>query len=110
MCHKSAKTIYKKKNSERRPDKLESTGLFRARDTSGKRISKRGRCVPPLQIYLVKEQFDRGFLRIYHDEYDDYKSYFLAGGIYNVFLLWLMNGCIETPEELADRMNDILIK
>ena len=61
-------------------------------------------------IYLVKEQFDRGFLSIYHDEYDDYKSYFLAGGIYNMFLLWLMNGCIETPEELADRMNDILIK
>ena len=43
-------------------------------------------------------------------DYEDYKSYFLAGGIYNVFLLWLMNGCTETPEELADRMNDILIK
>lgn len=61
-------------------------------------------------IYLVKEQFDRGFLSIYHDEYDDYKSYFLAGGIYNVFLLWLMNGCAETPEELADRMTDMLVK
>ena len=61
-------------------------------------------------IYLVKEQFDRGFLSIYHDEYDDYKSYFLAGGIYNVFLLWLMNGCTENPEGLADRMNDILIR
>lgn len=61
-------------------------------------------------IYLVKEQFDRVFLSIHQDEYDAYKSYFLAGGIYNVFLLWLMNGCKETPEELAERMDSILIK
>ena len=61
-------------------------------------------------IYLVKDQFDRVFLSIHQDEYDPYKSYFLAGGIYNVFLLWLMYGCKETPDELADRMNDMLIK
>lgn len=61
-------------------------------------------------IYLVKEQFDRVFLSIHQDEYDPYKSYFLAGGIYNVFLLWLINGCKETPEELADRMTDMLVK
>ncbi len=41
---------------------------------------------------------------------DPYKSYFLAGGIYNVFLLWLINGCKENPEELADRMTDMLVK
>lgn len=61
-------------------------------------------------IYLVKEQFDRVFLNLHRDEYDAYKSYFLAGGIYNVFLLWLINGCNETPEELAERMNDLLVK
>lgn len=61
-------------------------------------------------IYLVKEQFDRVFLSIHQNEYDPYKSYFLAGGIYNVFLLWLINDYKETPEELADRMNDMLIK
>ncbi len=61
-------------------------------------------------IYLVKEQFDRAFLNIHQDEYDDYKSYFLAGGIYNVFLLWLINDCKEMPEELAERMDNILIK
>ncbi len=61
-------------------------------------------------IYLVKEQFDRVFLSIHQNEYDPYKSYFLAGGIYNVFLLWLINDYKETPEELADWMNDMLIK
>ncbi|MBR6821613.1 MAG: TetR family transcriptional regulator C-terminal domain-containing protein [Clostridia bacterium] len=61
-------------------------------------------------IYLVKEQFDRVFLSIHQDEYGPYKSYFLADGIYNVFLLWLINDYKETPEELADRMNDMLVK
>ena len=61
-------------------------------------------------IHLVKDQFDRVFLSIHRDEYDDYKSYFLAGGIYNVFLLWLINGCKETPEELAIRMEGMLVK
>lgn len=60
--------------------------------------------------HLIKEQFDRCFLRAYSEIYDEYKSYFLSGGIYNVFLLWLMNGCRETPEELAGRMQDILDK
>ncbi len=61
-------------------------------------------------IHLVKDQFDRVFLSIHREEYDAYKSYFLAGGIYNVFLLWLINGCKEAPEELAVRMDDILVK
>ncbi len=61
-------------------------------------------------IYLVKDQFDRVFLSVYQGEYDAYKSYFIAGGIYNVFLLWLINGCRETPEELSERMENMLIK
>ncbi len=61
-------------------------------------------------IYLVKEQFDRVILAIHHDDYDDYKSYFLSGGIYNVFLLWLINGAKESPEELAQRLDQILVK
>ena len=61
-------------------------------------------------IYLVKEQFDRVFVSIHHNEYDDYKSYFLSGGIYNVFLLWLMNGCKESPQELAGRLENLLTK
>ena len=61
-------------------------------------------------IHIVKEQFDRVFLQIHKDEYDDYKSYFLAGGIYNVFLFWLKNGCRESPSEMAERMESILVK
>lgn len=61
-------------------------------------------------IYLVKEQFDRVVLAFHKDDYDDYKSYFLSGGTYNVFLLWLINGAKESPEELAERLNQILVK
>ena len=61
-------------------------------------------------IYIIKEQFDRVFLELHKDEYDDYKSFFLAGGVYNVFLLWLINGCKESPSELADRLDTILVK
>jgi hypothetical protein len=58
----------------------------------------------------VKEQFDRVFLEIHKDEYDDYKSCFLSGGIFNVFLFWLIRGCRETPQELAERLEAILTK
>ncbi len=61
-------------------------------------------------IYIIKEQFDRVFLDVYKDEYDQYKSFFLAGGIYNVFLLWLINGCRESPSEIAGRMDNIFSK
>lgn len=61
-------------------------------------------------IYIVKEQFDRVFLAVHRDEYDEYKSFFLAGGIYNVFQLWLIHGCMESPSEIANRMNGILAK
>lgn len=60
--------------------------------------------------YLLKEEFDRVFLSIHGGEYDDYKSFFHAGGIYNVFLLWLMRGCAETPEELADKLAGLMEK
>ena len=61
-------------------------------------------------MHIVKDQFDRVFLEIHRNEYDDYKSYFLAGGIYNVFHLWLTKGCKESPDELADRLESILEK
>ena len=60
--------------------------------------------------HLLKDEFDRVFLSIHGGEYDDYKSYFHAGCIYNVFLLWLMRGCPETPEELADKLDNIMTR
>ena len=60
--------------------------------------------------YLLKDEFDRVFLSVHRDEYEDYKSYFHAGGVYNVFLLWLIKGCRESPEELADKLKGMLDK
>lgn len=61
-------------------------------------------------LHIIKSQFDRVFLDAHRDDYDDYKSYFLSGGIYNVFLLWLLGGCRESPSELAGKLEDILVK
>ena len=61
-------------------------------------------------LHIIKDEFDRVFQSVYSQDYDPYKSYFLAGGIYNVFLLWLINGCKESPQQMADRMSDILAK
>lgn len=61
-------------------------------------------------MHIVKDEFDRVFLNTYRQEYDDYKSVFLAGGIYNVFLFWFHNDCRENPETLAKRLADILMK
>lgn len=61
-------------------------------------------------FHLIKDEFDRVFLDTYRQEYDDYKSVFLAGGIYNVFLFWFLNGCRENPEDLAKRLEEILAK
>ncbi len=52
-------------------------------------------------IHFVQEEFDRVMLAHYADRYSDYQTSFLSGGIYNVFLLWLKKGCLETPEEMA---------
>lgn len=61
-------------------------------------------------IHLIKDEFDRVFQSVYEGRYENYKSYFLSGGIYNVFLLWLMGGCRETPEQLAEDLAGILEK
>lgn len=61
-------------------------------------------------IYIVKDEFDRVFLESHKREYNDYKSFFLSGGIFNVFLFWFVNGCRESPEEMAKRLEGILVK
>lgn len=61
-------------------------------------------------IHMIKAEFDQVFLSTYRQEYDEYKSVFLAGGIYNVFLFWFINDCRDNPEVLAEKLNDILKK
>lgn len=58
--------------------------------------------------YLLKSEFEDRLLSIYNQEYDNYKSYFIAGGIFNVYYYWLNNGCIETPYEVSKKLLDIL--
>ncbi len=61
-------------------------------------------------LHLVKAEFDRVFQSAYQGQYESYKSYFLSGGIYNVFLLWLLRDCAESPEEMAEKLEGILVK
>lgn len=58
--------------------------------------------------HLVKDEFDRVFISIHQNEYDDYKSYFHAGGVYNLFYLWMKRGFVESPEKLAHKLSDLL--
>ena len=60
--------------------------------------------------YLLKQEFDNKLLNIYKEKYNNYKSYFIAGGIYNVFYYWLINGYKETPEEVANKLAFLMQK
>lgn len=57
---------------------------------------------------LLKEEFDSKLINLHQKEYSNYKSYFIAGGIFNVYYFWLINGSKETPKELANKMVDLL--
>ncbi len=61
-------------------------------------------------IHLLKNEFESRILNIYEKEYGNYKSYFLAGGIFNVYYYWLINGCKESPEILANKLVDFMQK
>lgn len=61
-------------------------------------------------IHLLKNEFESRILKIYEKEYGNYKSYFLAGGIFNVYYYWLINGCKESPEILANKLVDFMQK
>ena len=59
-------------------------------------------------LYIVKDDIDRVFFQTYQDVYEEYKLRFIAGGIFDVYRLWLENGCTESPEEMAERLSAIL--
>lgn len=54
--------------------------------------------------HLLKNEFESRILKIYEKEYGIYKSYFLAGGIFNVYYYWLMNECKESPDTIANKL------
>ena len=59
---------------------------------------------------LLKNEFDDKLINLHQEEYSNYKSYFLAGGIFNVYYFWLINGCIETPHQVAEKLVDLMSK
>jgi len=57
---------------------------------------------------LIMLLFEKYLIR--QKEYENYKSYFIAGGIFYVYYFWLINGSKESPKELANKMVDLLEK
>lgn len=53
-------------------------------------------------IYYVKDLFDRFFYNKSNSVKEQYNYYFISGGLYNIYYYWLVSGCKESPEELAE--------
>lgn len=60
-------------------------------------------------IHYIKDEFDRIFHNKAHNKKEQYNYYFVSGGLYNLYYYWLINGCKETPEDLADMFMDFFI-
>ncbi|MCI9434532.1 MAG: TetR/AcrR family transcriptional regulator [Bacilli bacterium] len=52
-------------------------------------------------IHFIKDEFDKIFYNKAKNKKEEYNYRFIAGGLYNVYYSWLINGCIETPKEIA---------
>lgn len=60
-------------------------------------------------IYLIKDEFDKIFYNKAKNRKEQYNYYFISGGLYNIYYNWLINGCKETPKEIADMFMDFYI-
>lgn len=52
-------------------------------------------------LFLIKDEFDRAFLKREDGKTPKYACYMAAGAYYNLFYYWVLNGYRETPEELS---------
>lgn len=52
-------------------------------------------------LHLIKDEFDRAFLKRAGVSTPVYACYMAAGAYYNLFYYWAKNGYKETPEELS---------
>lgn len=59
-------------------------------------------------LHLLKESFETTFLN--NNQYNTYKSYFIIGGIFNIYYYWLINGYKESPKELSIKLIDFMAK
>ncbi|MBR3697215.1 MAG: TetR family transcriptional regulator [Clostridia bacterium] len=55
-------------------------------------------------FYLLKEEFD---INLSIQGFNTFKSYFIAGGVFNVYYYWLINGCKESPQTIAQKLVDL---
>ena len=53
-------------------------------------------------LFMIKDEFDRAFLRRADEKTPKYACYMAAGAYYNLFYYWVLGGFKETPEQLAD--------
>lgn len=53
-------------------------------------------------IHYVKDEFDKIFTQNAATTVEKYNRYFISGGLYNTYYYWLINGCMESAEELAN--------
>lgn len=62
-------------------------------------------------IHLIKDEFDKIFYNKATSKSEQYNYCFISGGLYNVFYNWLIEGCKETPNEIANMfMNFYILK
>ncbi len=60
-------------------------------------------------IHYIKDEFDKIFLNKALNKKEQYNYYFISGGLYNIYYNWLINGCKESPNEIADMFIDFYI-
>lgn len=60
-------------------------------------------------IHFIKDEFDKIFYNKAKSIKEQYNYYFISGGLYNIYYNWLINGCKETPLEIADMFMDFYI-
>lgn len=58
-------------------------------------------------IHYVKNIFDKIFVNKSNNINEEYNYYFISGGLYNIYYYWLINGCKESPKELALIFNNM---
>lgn len=58
------------------------------------------------KLYLLEEEFDRRFFWRLGDTANVWKIVYKIGGVYKLFIYWAKNGYRETPQEIADLVDE----
>lgn len=53
------------------------------------------------KLYFMQEEFEKLFIAKSFNNKDNYRSNFIAGGLYNIYYHWLINGCRDTPKDMT---------